>query len=983
MESFVKTIVVPAVLAVLIFALTQMVDEMSMGLSITVAVVAGLILAALSLKYWRSGNNLRSKFSSQAIHQEASLGESLVIDSTVIQGNIVENMHITIDGGAVKRSPTVEPIADYDKRNAQVQNAQTQLSIETGHLDPDEAKDSAKAVVRARIKEAIALLDRRSFEQARKLLRDIHSDIKGRAGFERERARVLNNMGVSYNQPGDDAHHEDAVVYFKLAQIEDPTLRQPKLNLAMLYLTRNTKAAIEEGHDTIFAVWSSTENKQRLPQKELEALVGAAMWAEYIHKGAESSLSFLESLQETTISAALDTWAILHHRASMCAEVGRLQDALSHCKAGLAKEPESPELLALRARLVLAIEVKDGSLMKGLDLVPVVGNLDSVKNALAWFQTAASKSQEQKKMYLLPEIHIGIVQCVILLDRFDEAPDFLRLLDSVSLPDHLKQHLDVLKYTTQMQRREFEAALHTLRQGSKYEQVTYEERKLLARRFAYRGAPEQAVQLLSEIEEAATTRKDFDYWLDLALNYVLLGRKLEAIAAANRAKVFADVATLTPANRRIFMSYYSTIQFRYIVGIGKDAENRLLPALIDFQKEFPDENIVVPVKALDEHGNLTDDFKGQLLSQQKAATELRDSFKASPVPTYVLVHETGRSFVEFICVRLDPEFTIEFTVPEQTFESELLQVYKDARVLLFDYLSLLDLSKVGLLGYLERMGKRIAVHKSLFDEIQNDLTMREYPELRVLWEFLRKSKSVEFISDSRDANFAIGEIGEHVDEWLAHTLAYSKSENVPLVTDDLRLLRFIKSEQMIGMNIVPIISQLREQGHLDKPAYSTVIGGLAERFYVFLAFDHEDLSTIVFADDYKVTPRSFHLVNQIVLRGSDWRSFVQVFVRFIKRLWSADVLPSDKIAWLGVLTQRIVFVVEREIVEGKQVDTKPLAVGLSLMWRNAIDEGCVDDLKDLEPEVDKMLDNKKYPDITEHFKKYISARLQTLRADEH
>lgn len=929
---------------------------------------------------FRSSKEPSATNDTKGILQQQSIdtNDGSKISGTLLQNNIIENLKITINYNAIQQpeqSPSPPPSGSISFR--QVEPPEPTLTPTDTRVVPSHV-DDAKQQISRRIKEALEHLHSRQFEEARTQLFEILADIKKEPGLERERARVFNNLGVSYNQPDEHGDVELAKKFFHQALDQDSSFYLAKLNLGLANIEEDSKKSIQRGYNAISAIWESLKNNTELSATELEPPLSAMVWATYRLRGSQAGVDLIDGFDERLTQAASKVLPVVRLSVSMRAETGDLTTALQDCDKALQDTPEDPELLSIKARILLQTTVKDEGDIKNLALVPEIQDKSNVENALKLFREAERLATDQNKPYLMPEIHLGIVQCQLLLGKFLEAPATLSLIDSAELPPELAQHLNLLKFTTQLQNREFDSALTTLIDDPGFGAISYPEKKLLAKRFLYKGAPEQTRRILIDLEEEANANKDVDYWLDVALINVFLDRKTEAISAANHAKRFADESNLSASVRQEILSNYSAIIFRYVRQVGKDEAGRLLPSLLAFQKEFPEQNIVFPVKALDEHGQLTDEIKKMFTDQERARVRMRESFKRSPVPTYVLVHHTNSTYPDFVCNRHDPEFTIDMTLPDAAFVGNLISTFEGSDTILLDYLSLLDLSKSDLLGFLERCGKRVLVHEKLFHTIQDDLLIHEIPELRRLWEFLRKSNRVEIIHDVSEATFTVGDISPFMSDWLVETLKYAKANGTTLVTDDLRLLMFLQSENVQVVNIYSLIDHLMKAGHLDKRAYSAVLGRLAERFFVFLSFDHEDLAEIVAADDYRITPRSYHLCNQLLLPGSNWSSFSIVFARYIRILWGADILTKDKLHWLEFLTRKILEVAERVFNEDVNADLSPFTNGAESMWREAIDHGSKDDLQALLPRIDEIVDKEKLRNIGESFRLRIRGRLDKM-----
>jgi tetratricopeptide (TPR) repeat protein len=966
MNDTVKSGIIALLTSALFFFLQFVIPKIPLRTASIISLSIGAVLFVILFLY----SKRKHADSRQQVANFVATGQ------TILQGNFIRDSTIIVTAGDAESkndSSSIESTG-VNKESIRLDLVPQPLSVADAF---DLSAAPEKQSVSRRINEAIEYMNRRQFEEARNLLFGLVADIKAKPGFERERARIYNNLGVTYNLPDDYGDTERAKIFFHQALTEDGSFFQAKLNLGLAYIEENTENDLQRGFDTIMAVWNSIGGKDQLPEKDLSALVGAAAWAIYRRQGPAAGCSFLDGLQGKVSEVAIKTVPVLHLLVSMRVEIGNEEQALQECEDALKRCPDDASLLMAMARIVVKRALKNSGEVLGLSLVPDIADKDGVEHALELFRKAEQNAQMQHAAFLIPDIQLGIIQCQLLLGKFDEAPASLRKIRESELPEELLQHLGVLTFTTLLARRQFESALRTLRDSPTYSQITYSEKKLLARRFTFRGAPEQAAEILMELTAQADGKKDIEFWLDYALIMILLDRQQEAISAANRAKRIADATDLSSESRKQFLSHYSAILMRYAAKRGRDEGGRLLPAILEFQKEFPNEKIVIPVKAIDENGELTEEIKKMITDQRSAHTRLRDNFRRFPIPTYTFVKGLKWGYPEFVALKRDPEFTIEFTMPDQTFLAKLIVTYAESQTLIFDYLSLLDLSSTELLGFLERTGKQVLVHESLFHAIEDDLIMYELPELRRLWDFLRRSSSVKLITSAPDVTFATGNLSEYFDDWLVSCLKHAKANKLPLVTDDLRLFRLLELEGIGSLNIMPIIDQLLIKGDLDERAYSSVLGHLAERYYVFLSFRAEDLANIVSADDYKITPRTYHMVNQMLLPGSNWSSFISVFAEYVRILWRADVLAQDKVAWLEFLSRKIFQLAGRVLADNGEADVTVLAEGVVLMWKEAIDCGAKGDLQALVPRIDQIFDKATLPGIGDPIREYLKTKTES------
>ncbi|MEW6040244.1 MAG: hypothetical protein AB1633_01860, partial [Elusimicrobiota bacterium] len=193
------------------------------------------------------------------------------------------------------------------------------------------------------------------------------------------------------------------------------------------------------------------------------------------------------------------------------------------------------------------------------------------------------------------------------------------------------------------------------------------------------------------------------------------------------------------------------------------------------------------------------------------------------------------------------------------------------------------------------------------------------------------------------------------DKWLVDSMKIAKEKNAVFMVDDFRLLRYLSSENIRGCNTIIVLKYMITKNWIDSKIYSTSLGDLAERCYTFLSFTGDDLFQIVMEDNSKITLRTYHLINQLLLPGSVVSSFTNVFVKFIDLLWRTGSLPEDKIKWLKFLTERVLEFIDNQ--GGVQTEEELTRIGADFtqMWGIAIDRSNRDELTLIEKSIGEIL----------------------------
>jgi len=270
------------------------------------------------------------------------------------------------------------------------------------------------------------------------------------------------------------------------------------------------------------------------------------------------------------------------------------------------------------------------------------------------------------------------------------------------------------------------------------------------------------------------------------------------------------------------------------------------------------------------------------------------------------------------------------------------------------------------------------VSRELFNKVQSELLTSEQEDLRNVWRFLKSSGEIDIVENVYSAKKE-GKYSGMFDEWLIDSIRIAKEKNATFVIDDLRLIEFFRSEEKLNMcNSFIILKSMLSRGWIDAKMYSTSLGDLAERFYIFLPFSGDDLFQIVMEDKSKVTLRSSHLVNQMFLSGSDVKSFASVFVRFIDLLWKTGSLPEDKVNWFRFLAQNVIKFLEEHGGIQDDNELNNVVPDFVQMWIIAVQKSNKDEILLLENQVDKILEAPAYNMLKDNVSRFIKAKKTSL-----
>lgn len=821
-----------------------------------------------------------------------------------------------------------------------------------------EKEDVELKSINDRIKETSELLKQGQFPEARKKLFQIQGELSKMGNPKKEITGIYNNIGISYNAGGKD--YDEAIRYFEMALSIDPSFVKAKINIAVAYADRGNDDDILKSFSIAKALWDSEKTADTAQ---------VFLWAIYKKDGAKKFFEYVSENEAIFENLFNDNSSLINLVATIYLEAEKGDESMGVVDEGLKSFPNDSKLLFSKARAIIYKVQKENQIYRDTDIIPVFNDYTMINKAISILRDIKNIIVEfEKENYtMLLDINYSLCTCLMWIGEYAEA---IQLIDSLKSDEYGKidsetnLRADILLFGYHIKKKEFEIALNILENNDFYEDSPYQEIYRLARVFIFNGAPEQALKLLGQIEKIAEEREDVYYWFDLSVVDLLLNRKNEAIRAAEKAKTLSVSKEIEL--HKMALSHLNAIYFHYSKPEdGEDSETgRLIKSMNEHQEIYPEDNVLTKIKVVEESGELTEELKDMLLKQNDWYRDIRSKFLTQPMPTYLLEKIFKQTYSEVVCERTDPEFRIQFTQLDENFTWRLSQYFVNSKGFVFDYLSLLDLSKMDYLGHLERMNKPIVISELLFEKIQKELLHKEIPELRRLWEFLRKSSSIEYIPTVFEEKTPV-DFGEKLknifDEWLISSIVFCQKTNYVFVSNDLRMLQLLESENILAINTTVFSKKWEDDGLIDDIMRSRALGDMAERFYTFLSFDENNLLNVVLEDKGKITSRSYHLVVQINLPGSDVTSFFGVYVRFMGKLWTTGLLSVEKVAWFSFLV-RIFMDKIRETVDESKVENREMPVQLSegafllgIMFKEAVKFGSRDDVVSISEQLDDIL----------------------------
>lgn len=817
------------------------------------------------------------------------------------------------------------------------------------------------------INEAVRLMHSNEIEEAKASLFLILGKVEDNPmKYKGELARIYNNLGVCFNRLKEDGGNEvRAEKYFRQAIKVVPSFNKAKINLASLYLARGDEQNLKMAYGIIKPLWDASDKKDSL-------MFQVFIWSIFHYESPQKAFTYYEN--DKDIKPLVDqSEQLLNLLGTMYLGERDFDKADILAEKTCKLSPESSQNLLLKARILMARAQIKESVNYKFDLVPKFKNYEHLKEALSLLKKSLELVSAENNRFLENQIRADIYICSLWLWRTDdpEVKQIRQVIDDSKLIPEQKEQLIINDSIAALQRRDFNQSLKMLTESSLWSKLPYKEKFRIAYIFLIKGAPEEAKIIFKDLEDQAEKEKDVQFWLDMSLVEVLLNNKNLAINAAKKAR---EVSSNTN-KEQMALSHFNALMLRYA---SSGEVDRLMEGMFDYDKKYPELKMIRPIKAITKDGKPTEEIKEILLKQKEWYERIRTSFRANPVPSYYLETLFKRPYIDILSRQNDPEFIIELTIPNEQFEKELLNNFNESENIVFDYASLLNLSKMNLLGYLEKFNKNLYIVEELFAKTQNELVRFEQDDLKNLWNFIRHSKSVKIIP-KMEAQSTQNVISEMFGDWVIDSIELSKTENATFVVDDLRFLQFLKTEKIKCCNSFIILKTMRDRGWIDNKIYSLSIGDLAERFYTFIPFSGDDLFQISMEDKSKITLRSYHLVNQLFLSGSIVASFTNVFVRFIEQLWKTGSLPEDKVKWLEFFTNTILDFIEKQGSVNSAQEFEKVVPDFVKLWIISVQGSNRDEIILIEKMSEEILSKPYLAIIKDNIARFIKAKKDSLR----
>lgn len=817
------------------------------------------------------------------------------------------------------------------------------------------------------IKRTSELINSGKILEARNLL----LELRGKTKDKKLLAKILNNIGITYNLGISDDDRNKAIDFFNESLLQDKDYLKAKINIIIWKLYRGSSIEKKQAYTDVKRLLdNSSESDHERPLILRTYLDGI-----YILEGPTKAYDFVKQ-NSAIYKEANENVDIKYFLAALNFELLNIDEGLKMTDE-LLKEKYDPQILFLKARGLLLRAQKNHAKVSDYSLLPFFEKFDDIDESLEIINEILKVTNRNTHTYLYEQSRLTLATILAWKNKSEEVSEILKNKIDPSLILEIDGPVQrALSVDNFLKRKEFMTALNYILEGDYWhKEVNLDNRLTVARTFLMYGAVDESIRLLDSIllQEPDLQDTNVNIWYIYSAAYSLLNDKVGAFNAAQKAiKISREVDTSNIAIQTS-QSNYASVAYRFMADHEVD---RMVEASFELQRVSPDKKVIQQIKILDENKNITPEFKKQLEANKAYYEGIKNTFLTKPVLIYLLERFLERPLIDIITNNVDPEFTLPFNINGQDFKEKDLKTLNKVDTIVLDYLSLLDLAKTGLLQNINKLGKKVVVHRSLFQKIQEELLGFESHDLRTVWNFLRNNKQIDIsdniYSHTKDKLF---------DPWLEDSMYLARDLNAMFISSDNRLRLYLVSENIASANVLTLAIKLSELGILDSRIYSGIIGRLAERFYVFLPFSGEDLLEIAIQDNFKLTPRLSHLIRQIHRTGSDLNTFMNVFYDFISRVWNLAILPEDKVFWLEYITSNYLELIQSKGVERLEVidiEVKESVELFSAMWAEIISRSTFEELIEIEEYV-KTDKSKELMPFKKHMIPFIDKRKDSFQ----
>lgn len=797
-------------------------------------------------------------------------------------------------------------------------------------------------------KESIALVEKNEIEEAKTKLLAIIGILENKPQENKKLlSRAYHLLAISYNKNKEIGGNFGLAEHYAKRSLEyDPLNDKVKGTLASIYINLHGKENFEKSFSIAAPLWEQSDKKN--PQ-----FLEVYLWGLFLTKSAADAIAFFEGSNEAQdLTEKNDLLSNVIARFYIV--MNNPRHSLQYINNSIKLDPDNSDHYGIKASAYRDIAFAEDYVFSDFELCPKFKKYDCIEKSLKCYQKALSISNKNTESLLIERIKKEIYTCSSILNRSSER-EFQQIrfnINSSLLPENEQKTLEFIDFVNELNARHFTSASQKLLSLKEWEMFSYETKNKMGLIFAIRGSSEEAKKIFQTLEHEADIKKDIRFWINMSVFEALLGNKSGMLQYLEKAKE-ASIGS-SEWEERVLTHRFALIN-RYR-DTGKEVD-RMLDSIQEYDKKFPNRKILkaIPVNENEEKPpqEIIDIFK----KAQERDLTIKKICVEHHAPTYLLADAHHLIYPEMMKRLNDPSFHIPYHPQDQISQREMGGNFDLGEIYIFDYSSLLNLVKMNLLSELEKTHKRLLIPKSLFEQIQSDLIVYEDPDLRRLWDFLRNTNIISIVDITADP-IKYQELSEHLGKWVPDLIELViENKNSVLIADDLNFIRLTKSYALKGTTTFFFLTFLFEKKYIDAKTYGNAIGILAERMYIILPFDGEDLFNIVMDDECKIRLRTYHLINHITIREVTPSFYSRQFEYFIDKLWRSGSLFEDKMNWLSLIVERMLFAINQRRELEQMAEAEILLLDLKKIIKNIVPLCRLSELTTLEEKCPELFKN--------------------------
>jgi hypothetical protein len=825
----------------------------------------------------------------------------------------------------------------------------------------------------AELKGSLDLINTHQFEKAKTKLFEAIGLLENATPKNKSLlSKTYHLLAVAYNRNKEIGGNFDSAEYYAQCSLRyDATYDKAEGCLASVLINKQGKENYVKSLEISESLW---ENSDKTNPQFLEVY----LWGICLTKSVTDAITFFKSSAEAQL--------LVEQNSILSSVIARFYLITSEPRASLDYIDNSirlgqdqPDYYAIKGMVYHAISSVEDWINSDFELCPRLKKTDTLENAVKNYQKCISLYKEGRdNIYLREKSKKELYCCLIILDHTNKN-EIYRIRETINpsyLPEEEQKSLYFFDFLFEFNCRNFSTAYNLLVNFSEWDKFPYQTKLNIARIFLKRGCPEESRKILKLLELDTKNKKDLQICVTLSFVEALLGNKtglLQQLEISKRESKDSHNEEST------FTHIYAMIN-RYRDG-GKEID-RMLACLQEHDKKFPEQKLLKAIPIGDDKENPP----GEIIDIYKKAFEreqnLKKVFTEHQVPSYILADVNRLTYPEFMSRLKDPTFHLRYYPPDKYSQQELTNNFDSSKEFVFDYSSLLNLAKMDLLWELEKIPGKILIPLSLFSQIQSDLVYYENPDLRRLWNFIRLSGVISIIEVDIAPN-KYEDLLKYVNRWIVDSFELvSLGENSALLSDDYNLIRLIKSQKCNGTTSLIFLKFLVEREFIDSKTYGVALGVLADQLYIILPYSEEDLWYIATDDDCKIRLRSYHLINHITIPEVISSIYSRQIVYFIDKLWGSGALFEDKLNWMMMITERMLFAINQRCGMSQMCEASLLSIDLKTIWGDVITLCDYSELKTLEEKCGPLFEKDRANELIKFLLSLINERKSVLSPQE-